>query len=131
MITMSDNRISGLLCLKSREASKVIVRMNGYLDASNWRFSASSPAFPGIDPVSVEVFQPSSSAPQQLEKTIKTCFTGQRLNAVSHPHLRLDLEGTMVSIPKVQPGDMVFWHCDGLHSVEDVHYGEGDSSGAL
>jgi len=26
-----------------------------------------------------------------------------------HPHLRLN--ETMTSVPKVYPGDMVFWHC--------------------
>lgn len=36
-------------------------------------------------------------------------FTGPRPNTKTHPHLRLD--ETMVSVPKVYPGDMVFWHC--------------------
>ena len=36
-------------------------------------------------------------------------FSGPRPNTKSHPNLRLDK--TMVSVPKVVPGDMVFWHC--------------------
>lgn len=34
----------------------------------------------------------------------------QELNQVLHPHLQLDQ--TMVHIPKIQPGDLVVWHCD-------------------
>jgi hypothetical protein len=62
-----------------------------------------------------------------------------------HPHLRLDK--TMTSVPKVNPGDMVFWHCvskisssrlptsflcfqDVVHAVEEEHTGTGDSAGA-
>lgn len=51
----------------------------------------------------------------------------QELNDVTHPHLRLD-DGGMVSVKKVEPGDMVFWHCDEIHAVESVHRGKGDSS---
>ncbi len=36
-------------------------------------------------------------------------FIGPRPNTATHPHLKLD--ETMVSVPKVYPGDMVFWHC--------------------
>ena len=36
-------------------------------------------------------------------------FVGPRPNTTNHPHLKLD--ETMVSMPKVYPGDMVFWHC--------------------
>ncbi|KAL9712131.1 hypothetical protein Ac2012v2_005208 [Leucoagaricus gongylophorus] len=50
----------------------------------------------------------------------------QELNVKSHPHLHLDK--TMVSIPKVQPGDQVYWHCDVVHAVESIHSGAGDSS---
>ena len=35
----------------------------------------------------------------------------------------------MVSIPKVNPGDAVFWHSDVVHSVEQEHTGSGDSAG--
>ncbi|TEB05175.1 DUF1479-domain-containing protein, partial [Coprinellus micaceus] len=43
-----------------------------------------------------------------------------------HPHLQL--EKTMISIPKVYPGDAVFWHCDVVHAVEHDHNGTGDSA---
>lgn len=50
----------------------------------------------------------------------------QEYNPVTHPHL--DLESTMVSVPKVEPGDFVAWHCDSLHSVDKEHRGAKDSS---
>ncbi|KAJ5889058.1 hypothetical protein N7495_009099 [Penicillium taxi] len=50
----------------------------------------------------------------------------QEYNPVTHPEL--ELETTMVSIPYVQPGDFVAWHCDSLHSVDKEHRGKGDSS---
>lgn len=61
-------------------------------------------------------------------------------------HPDLELPETMVSIPRVQPGDAVFWHCgtsifsalplraqlkrraDGIHAVEASHEGWSDSS---
>ena len=45
----------------------------------------------------------------------------------SHPHLRLD--ECIVSVPKVNPGDTAFWHCDVIHAVEKEHTGSGDSVG--
>ncbi|KAG8904372.1 hypothetical protein FRC01_008753 [Tulasnella sp. 417] len=51
----------------------------------------------------------------------------QELNDLTHPHLRLD-DGGIVSVKKVEPGDMVYWHCDTIHAVEGIHRGEGDSS---
>ncbi|KAL9112827.1 MAG: hypothetical protein Q9227_002904 [Pyrenula ochraceoflavens] len=50
----------------------------------------------------------------------------QELSAATHPHL--ELPETMVSVPKVEPGDFVAWHCDTVHAVDAVHRGEGDSS---
>ncbi len=35
----------------------------------------------------------------------------------------------MTSVPKVNPGDAVFWHCDVVHAVETDHVGTGDSAG--
>lgn len=35
----------------------------------------------------------------------------------------------MTSVPKVNPGDTVFWHCDVVHSVEEDHTGNEDSAG--
>ncbi len=39
---------------------------------------------------------------------------GQELNDALHPHL--DLENSMVHIPKISPGDYVAWHCDSKFS---------------
>ncbi|OAX35739.1 DUF1479-domain-containing protein [Rhizopogon vinicolor AM-OR11-026] len=50
----------------------------------------------------------------------------QELNEETHPHLRLG--ETMTSIPKIHPGDQVYWHCDVVHSVEGLHGGQEDSS---
>ncbi|CAN8105265.1 unnamed protein product [Discula destructiva] len=43
-----------------------------------------------------------------------------------HPHL--ELERTMVHVPRVRPGDFVVWHCDTIHAVDREHKGPGDSS---
>ncbi|KAF7502225.1 hypothetical protein GJ744_006430 [Endocarpon pusillum] len=50
----------------------------------------------------------------------------QEYNDETHPHLQL--EHTMVSVPRVEPGDFVAWHCDTIHSVDKEHKGKGDSS---
>lgn len=41
-----------------------------------------------------------------------------------HPHIIQ----SMVSIPKVNPGDCVFWHCDCVHAVEGICNSPTDSS---
>ncbi len=51
---------------------------------------------------------------------------GQEMNDTLHPGL--ELSTSMVSIPQVHPGDMVFWHCDAIHAVDPVHRGQSDSS---
>lgn len=51
---------------------------------------------------------------------------GQEFNDKTHPDLCLD--DLMVPVPKVSPGDMVYWHCDMIHSVDPVHQGKLDSS---
>ncbi|OAP57023.1 hypothetical protein AYL99_09135 [Fonsecaea erecta] len=50
----------------------------------------------------------------------------QEYDPVSHPGLELDT--TMVSMPKVEPGDYVAWHCDMIHAVDQEHHGTSDSS---
>ncbi|KAI0343611.1 DUF1479-domain-containing protein [Trametopsis cervina] len=50
----------------------------------------------------------------------------QVLTEWTHPHLRL--QKSVVSVPKVEPGDQVYWHCDLVHAVESEHHGPGDSS---
>lgn len=74
------------------------------LAPENWVMDLESTAFPGA---------------------VQGC--GQELNAITHPHLMLD-HGGMVSMKPVRPGDMVFWHCDGIHAVETIHNGHSDSS---
>ncbi|KAI0785728.1 hypothetical protein C8Q75DRAFT_774317 [Abortiporus biennis] len=73
------------------------------LAADKWEVDLDSSSFPG----------------NQLAKT-------QSLTETTHPHLRLDK--SLVSIPKVEPGDQVYWHCDLVHAVESQHTGVGDSS---
>jgi len=79
-----------------------------YLDASNWVFDISNPDIPGIKIMS------------------SGHFTGVAPTDAAHPHLRL--ETAILSVPRVQPGDMVFWHVDVVHSVEQYHHGPEDSS---
>jgi hypothetical protein len=50
----------------------------------------------------------------------------QEYNELTHPHL--ELSSTMVSMPHVEPGDFVAWHCDTPHSVDKEHRGRNDSS---
>ncbi|KAJ7885220.1 hypothetical protein B0H13DRAFT_2235304 [Mycena leptocephala] len=77
------------------------------LDAKNWAFDMSTPDFPGIF-------------------TRDNGFWGLRPTTELHPHLLLD--ATMISVPAVNPGDTVFWHCDIVHSVEQEHTGSEDSA---
>jgi len=77
------------------------------LDPRNWEYDISSPCFPGIYPHG-------------------RGYAGPRPTTTLHPHLKL--EKTMTSVPKVNPGDMVFWHCDVIHSVEEMHTGSVDSA---
>lgn len=76
-------------------------------DPKNWSFDISTSDFPGI-------YEGGGG------------YTGPKPNIYTHPHLRLD--ETMTSLPKVNPGDMVFWHCDVVHSVEREHTGLEDSA---
>ncbi|KAH9917026.1 uncharacterized protein B0H18DRAFT_47152 [Fomitopsis serialis] len=80
---------------------------NDPLDPNNWEYDISSSDFPGI-------------------YSTDSGFRGPRPNTETHPHMKL--ERTMVSVPKVYPGDMVFWHCDVVHAVEKEHVGTGDSA---
>ncbi|KAJ7824584.1 hypothetical protein B0H14DRAFT_3728287 [Mycena olivaceomarginata] len=77
------------------------------LDAEKWEFDISTPHFPGIF-------------------TRDIGFGGPQPTNESHPHLLLD--ATMISVPTVNPGDTVFWHCDVVHSVEQEHTGAEDSA---
>ncbi|KAF8960034.1 hypothetical protein BDZ97DRAFT_1906016 [Flammula alnicola] len=76
-------------------------------DIKNWKFDLSKPDFPGILPRDGGYY-------------------GPRPTPELHPNLKLN--ETMISVPKVNPGDTVFWHCDVVHSVEIEHTGKGDSA---
>ncbi|KAJ6596049.1 DUF1479-domain-containing protein [Mycena sp. CBHHK59/15] len=76
-------------------------------DPKNWEFDISTPDFPGIFPRD-------------------SGFAGPHPTPELHPHLLLD--ATMTSVPSVNPGDTVFWHCDVVHSVEQEHTGTEDSA---
>lgn len=69
----------------------------------DWVVDLESAAFPG----------------SQIGKT-------QELSDTTHPHLQLSR--TMVSVPRVEPGDQIYWHCDLIHAVESLHRGQYDSS---
>ncbi|KAJ7798275.1 hypothetical protein B0H14DRAFT_3545338, partial [Mycena olivaceomarginata] len=77
------------------------------LDAANWTFDISTPDFPGI-------------------VRLDSGFGGPKSTTELHPHLLLD--ATMTSVPAVNPGDTVFWHCNVVHSVEEEHTGSEDSA---
>ncbi|KIW10317.1 hypothetical protein PV08_11279 [Exophiala spinifera] len=72
-------------------------------------------------------FDPASGK-LNLDATFPNSVPGacQEYNTQTHPDL--DLESTMVSIPQVEPGDYVAWHCDMIHAVDKEHHGRGDSS---
>jgi hypothetical protein len=71
--------------------------------SSKWKFVAPTNVFPG-----------------------SSLGAAQELNDQTHPHLVL--RKSMVSIPRVEPGDYVVWHCDTIHAVESLHNGANDSS---
>ncbi|KAI2607211.1 DUF1479-domain-containing protein [Hypoxylon fragiforme] len=73
------------------------------LDAEKWTFDTEDPWFPGV-------WRDDS----------------QYLSPDAFPHLRL--KECLVHIPKMNPGDTVWWHCDMCHAVEIEHRGEGISS---
>ncbi|KAF3931501.1 hypothetical protein ABW19_dt0205266 [Dactylella cylindrospora] len=51
---------------------------------------------------------------------------GQEMSDATHPHLQL--QHSMVSAPRVEPGDYLVWHCDTIHAVDPVHNGHEDAS---
>ncbi|KAI1252415.1 hypothetical protein MGN70_006990 [Eutypa lata] len=79
------------------------VNKDDILDAEKWTFDTEDPWFPGV-----------------------WRNTSQELSPDAFPHLRL--KECLVHIPKMGPGDTVWWHCDMCHAVEIEHKGEGVSS---
>jgi hypothetical protein len=74
-----------------------------YLSPENWELDMSTPAFP--------------NAP---------CGRAQEFSDASHPHLQVGR--SVVSIPRVEPGDQAWWHADVIHAVEPEHRGKGPSA---
>ncbi|KAJ9131784.1 DUF1479-domain-containing protein [Pleurostoma richardsiae] len=73
------------------------------MDASKWTFDTSDPWFPGT-----------------------WRAKSQELSPDAFPHLRI--KDCLVHIPKMAPGDTIWWHCDMCHAVEVEHRGDGISS---
>ena len=73
---------------------KELVELQGskeeFLDEKNWKFTAG----------------------EEMTSDLQgaTPGHGQEFPEGMHPHL--ELEKTMIHMPKVRPGDFVFWHCD-------------------
>ena len=78
------------------------------------------------------ILRPFFSSASSSALNLDTSFPGsvqaaaQEYSPATHPDLRL--ESTMVSIPRVTPGDFVAWHCDTIHAVDQEHRGTSDSS---
>ncbi|KAF4629193.1 hypothetical protein G7Y89_g8961 [Cudoniella acicularis] len=73
------------------------------MDASKWTFNAERGWYPGTWKALPQIVSPKS-----------------------HPHLRL--EECLVSIPRMEVGDTVWWHADMIHGVDPEHNGTHDSS---
>jgi hypothetical protein len=50
----------------------------------------------------------------------------QELNTALHPHLQLDR--SMVSVPHLEPGDYIVWHCDAVHAAESSPHHKQDAA---
>jgi hypothetical protein len=72
--------------------SRAELGYQSYLRADNWELDTETSRFPG--------------AP---------LGRGQELSEDTHPHLQLDR--TMISIPRVRPGDQAWWHCGEFQSA--------------
>lgn len=117
------------------------------LDPKNWKYGTPVEFFPLLFLISKMFFPTDVSDPDFPGiYSMGPALIGPKLDPSTHPHLRL--EQAMVSVPKVQPGDMVFWHCvrfrckskasvffslfimkDVIHAVERQHTGKEDSCG--
>ncbi|ODN76798.1 hypothetical protein L202_05400 [Cryptococcus amylolentus CBS 6039] len=104
-----------------RQQPRTDLDRDGYLAPANWELDLETSRFPG--------------------SPLARC---QEYNDTTHPHLELDR--TMIAIPRVKPGDQAWWHggefnksiCQGtpelmtdkdvIHAVEKVHNGKGPSA---
>lgn len=83
--------------------SRAEVGHEAYLSPENWVLDTETTDFPGAPPA-----------------------RSQEFNDDTHPHLQLSR--SMVSIPRVRPGDQAWWHADTIHAVEAAHRGTGPSA---
>ncbi|WVQ70477.1 uncharacterized protein L199_008704 [Kwoniella botswanensis] len=83
-----------------------------YLAAESWKFDLTDHKFHGVS--------------QAANAGVSGAARPFEFSDSTHPHM--NLEQTMVSVPAVHPGDMVFWQCDVVHAVEKEHIGKEDSS---
>jgi hypothetical protein len=91
--------------IKSSEEALCGESSTEHLEADNWMFTG------GADMTS--------------ELHGATPGHGQELTTALHPHL--DLERTVVHIPKINPGDYVVWHCDSkLFDLGSHSYGQAN-----
>ena len=77
------------------------------LDPKNWKFGEFVFLFFRNDALISETDISTADFPGILP--LGSGYTGPRPTLKRHPHLKL--ADAMVSVPKVNPGDMVFWHC--------------------
>ncbi|CAK7228843.1 hypothetical protein SCUCBS95973_007018 [Sporothrix curviconia] len=70
-------------------------------------------------------FQPPADGsldPARWELDVSDQFLGsakgesQKVRPATHPHLQL--HDTLALAPQINPGDLVFWHCDTVHAVD-------------
>ncbi|WRT65657.1 uncharacterized protein IL334_002602 [Kwoniella shivajii] len=87
---------------RDKESRSTLTR-DEYLSSSNWQLDLTTSEFPG-----------------------SPLARGQEYNDITHPHL--ELERSMVSMPRVEPGDQAWWHADVIHAVESTHNGKGPSA---
>jgi hypothetical protein len=76
-------------------------------DANSWELDLDSSSFPGMrleENIAGFILKLSPGIMPR-----EGGYMGPRPTPAMHPNLAL--EKTMVSVPHVRPGDMVFWHC--------------------
>lgn len=78
------------------------------------RYISTAVLRPFFSPSSSDLFGPWNPDPTSLYLHGATPGRGQEMSGATHPHL--ELGQSMVSIPKVEPGDGVFWHGDLIHA---------------
>lgn len=63
-----------------------------------------------------------------FDSNINGGFPGKGLEFNNKTQPELDLKSIMVLPPKIEPGDMVFWHFGLIHLVDPIHTGSQDTS---